>query len=88
MYLYITAYVSESVAPGTKIAVLSYSDPDASSNGQVDVRMYVRNDVGNTFPNYFILDEDIIKTGRALDRETIPRFFIDIRACDQGNDRR
>ena len=82
-----TAYVSEATEPGTRIAFINYNDPDDGANGQVDVRIHVRSEVeSGNLNNYFILEDNIIKTGRKLDRETIPRFYIDIRACDRGND--
>ena len=67
------------------IALLTCSDPDASANGQVDMTLYVRNGVESNMENFFILENNVIKTGRSLDREMIPMFFIDIQACDRGN---
>ena len=83
-----SVYVPETTAVGTSIAVVSCSDPDYGANGKVDISISVKSKYESNFNNFFILQNNFIKTGNKLDRESSPSFHIDINACDRGVIRR
>ena len=81
-------YLGEGAAIGTSIAIIGCSDPDLGRNGQIDVTVSTKGSDGSNLSGVFLLQNGFIKTGRTLDRETMPSYHLDIHACDRAFDKR
>ncbi|XP_077465864.1 protocadherin-10b [Stigmatopora argus] len=74
--------VRENAAPGTVVALLSVTDPDAQDNGQVDVEILgdVPFKLKSSFRNYFT-----IVTDGPLNREKAESYALTVVARDRGS---
>lgn len=78
----VTESVSEKAAPGTVIALLSVTDPDAEENGQIHVEILgdVPFKLKSSFRNYFT-----IVTDGPLNREQADSYSVTVVARDKGS---
>ncbi|XP_078488561.1 protocadherin-18-like isoform X2 [Ciona intestinalis] len=95
-----TVYISESSPLKTFFAYVSAKDNDLESNGEVELMIETfipttRDDVGDDvtgdvikspdpYSSFVLNDDGMLGVGRALDRETQPRYIIQVTACDLG----
>ena len=92
--VFLTAFASESSKVGTYIARITAHDADYGKNGDVAVEIETHilpsnpsdeNVLFVSTDDYFALEDDsFIKTKKHLDRESVPQFLVNIRACDGG----
>ena len=72
--------VPEDIAIGTVILIIAVTDADSSTNTQISLSITSGNDNGD-----FLLDSDLLFTGKSLDRETTASYELTVQAMDGGS---